>query len=49
MLQEYQQLKISEYCGNYNQMAVDYAKSFGYAGSICFDKRKRTLVSFDLK
>ena len=38
-----------EDCGNYNQMAVDYAKSFGYAGSICFDKRKRTLVSFDLK
>ena len=38
-----------EDCGNYNEMAVDYAKSFGYAGSIRFDKRQRTLVSFDLE
>ena len=38
-----------EDCGNYNQMAVDYAKRFGYEGSIRFDKRKRTLVPFDLK
>ena len=38
-----------EDCGNYNEMAVDYAKSFGYAGSIRFDKRHRTLVSFNLE
>lgn len=36
-----------EDCGRYNQLAVEYAKSFGYTGSIRFSKRQRSLVPFD--
>lgn len=36
-----------EDCGNYNQMAVDYAREFGYTGTLRFSHRKRSFVSFD--
>lgn len=36
-----------EDCGRYNAEAVDYAKSFGYEGTIRFDGRKRAFEPFD--
>lgn len=34
-----------EDCGAYNEEAIEYLKKYGYKEIMCFDKRKRTMVS----